>query len=274
LLNIIEIFLFIKFRNLTELFKNGTKLEQYDLIKIKTATFFQMMYIPKNEILKRRLTQIGFDEFSYRFEYLVYPIYQKLFKLRYETQIKIDNFVNKIRNNKSVDLICAQIRMGDNDGSHSLPYNDIFNFFNLIKNKLIFETLPERDYRVYITSDRDFVQTHAVNYFGEDKVVNIERHDSYQQSIHLDKDESNINDEKCYQYEAPIVSFHLLQYCDKIVVSHSAFGILGAMNRFNDPFKEFYIYTSQALNHNPHGPRKKLSFYKYNDFTSFNYVKT
>jgi hypothetical protein len=231
-----------------------------------------MDFIWNNEILKQRLTQIGFDEFSYRFEYLIYPIYHKLFKLRNESQIKIDNVLKKVRNNISVDLICAQIRMGDLDGSRSLPYNDMFKYFNLIKQKLIFESLPERDYKVYITSDRDFVLTQAVNYFGEDKVVNIESNNSYKQSIHLDKDKTSIKDDKCFQYETPILSFHLLQYCDKIVVSHSGFGILGAFNRFNDPFKEFYIYTSQALIDDPDASRKRLSFYKYNDFTSFKFL--
>jgi hypothetical protein len=228
-------------------------------------------YILNNEILKQRLNQIGFNEDSFRFEYLIYPVYQKLFKLRNETQIKVNNFINKIRNN-SIDLICAQIRIGDHDGTRPLPYNHIYKYFNLIKQKLIFETLEEKDYRVYITSDRDSVLMEALNYFGGDKVVNIELDGSYIQGIHLDKDKSSKSDYNCYQYEAPIVSFHLLQFCDKIVVSQSGFGILGALNRDNDPFREFYIYTSQKLLHDPEASRKSLSFYNYKDFTAFKFI--
>ena len=105
-------------------------------------------------------------------------------------------------------------------------------FWQFIRNNFIQKDNFE-NWKIFITSDLEEVETEAINEFGIDKVIRIGGINS-----HIGREEQLSND--CTRIEKPILDFHFLQNCDKAVISKSGFGRLGAWNRV-EPNKDLHV---------------------------------
>jgi hypothetical protein len=140
-------------------------------------------------------------------------------------------------------IYCAQIRIGGK--RPGVEYDAQFNHRNvtkllwqLIRNNFIKKDNLE-NWKLFITSDLEEVETEAINEFGIDKVIRIGGINS-----HIGREEQLSND--CTRIEKPILDFNFFQNRDKAVISKSGFGKLGAMNRVEQKKDLHFLGTSYS----------------------------
>jgi len=163
--------------------------------------------------------------------------------------IKQQAFANKSK------IYCAQIRIGGKRPDVAFDAN--FNhrnvtklFWQFIRNNFI----PKDDlenWKLFITSDLEEVETEAINEFGIDKVIRIDGINT-----HMGREKQLSND--CTRIEKPILDFHFVQNCDKAVISKSGFGQLAAWNRV-EPKKDLHVLGTSFFDIDPDWKIRVLS---------------
>jgi hypothetical protein len=90
------------------------------------------------------------------------------------------------------------------------------------------------------------IELEAIKEFGKDIVIRIE--------AHVDR-ESNLSND-CTRIKKPILDFHFLQNCEKVIISkESGFGQLGLWNR-EEPYEGVFYFKNGHF----------YSFYELNDY--------
>ena len=150
--------------------------------------------------------------------------------------------MTRAKPNNETKLICAQIRIGKHQHFYKTNYIDIYaqseenakRYWKIIRENFI-ANISNQNYRIFITTDSEFVHTEALREFGMDKIVFNEG--PFNHVDFLENTQDN-----CFSVEKSILDFHSLQNCDMAVISRSQFGRFGLWNREN-PLKEVYEYN-------------------------------
>lgn len=253
--------------NLNKKFKSEKKiLSNYTnqkLLIIKSGFMFSDS-LSENPNLKETIEKLGYSQSSFKIAYLFREWYKKLFKLNSRLQKKLDSFMKKIRPYPNSKIICAQVRIGD-PGHIGLTDSNASTSFWYFINETFLQTNLSNRFSIYITSDREYVKEEGKKFFAGQNVFYIQN-----SSSHV---EVKSKDNGCKNFENVIFDFHLMQYCDIGVVSHSGFGILSMWNR-PEPFKDLYVYTKndQLKFRNAYWNRKNLTFVKYSNLSDIYFI--
>ncbi|CAF0995158.1 unnamed protein product, partial [Brachionus calyciflorus] len=236
-----------------------TNLNTTNLIKVKAGMNYANR-LRENSNLKEKIEKLGYEQSKFHSAYQFHKWYKQMFKLNKQTQKKYDEFLKKLKPNSHSKLICCQIRKGD---PHEREYKEKYqerSFWNFINQTFLNSSNSSSNYRIFVTSDLEYVKLDAKNYFKNNEVFYSEN-----SSVHLDKD---LSKNECHKMESVLFDFHVMQNCDIGLVSHSGYGILALYNR-PDPFKNFYVYSKQVNLNDPNERNnfflnlKNLTFIKY-----------
>jgi hypothetical protein len=126
----------------------------------------------QNKLIFPRLVELGFDPKNFTFSQMMFPFYNRLFKLSPYLQPKYSEFLKKAKPSGETKLICIQIRVGGyamNDyiePIRSTP-EDAKLMWDFIKNNFI-DKLRESstDYRIFLTTDSQKIQDDAKKSMG------------------------------------------------------------------------------------------------------------
>jgi hypothetical protein len=186
----------------------------------------------KNRHIQERLRQLGFNTNEFKMQFLFQKWFNKLFKLNSNLEIKYKYYLNLIKPNNNIKLICAQIRTDFlRRGAASL-------FWNYIRNNFIKK--DEKKYNIFLTTDLSQIEIEGKEEFGEKlflingTIVHIDqtvRKSSIWDYLFFRKPKFNL---KCpNEIEKTFLDFYMLQNCDMAIISESGFGKLGVWNRLN-----------------------------------------
>ena len=197
-----------------------------------------------NENFKTLIENLGYSAEKFKLTYIFNEWYNKLFKLSPNLKEKYELIKEKANITKNTQLFCAQIRIGGKrpNVNYDKQFNDINSthyFWNIIRNNFITNLTQSQDWKLFITTDTELVELEAIREFGIDKIIRIPG-----VFAHVDR-ESNLGND-CTRIEKPILDFHFMQNCDKVVISRSGFGRLSAWNRV-DPIKDLYVYEEKKM---------------------------
>ena len=189
----------------------------------------------------KRVKELGFEPEKVDMPYSFRYFYNHLFKLTPHLSAKYKRFLAKAKPFNDSQLICAQIRIGRHQHFYHRTYVDIYaqaesnakRYWSLIREKFLFNLGD--NYKIFITTDNEYIHKEAVAEFGEDRIVFHEG-----QFNHMDFIENT--QDNCTPIEKTILDFHSLQNCDMAVISRSQFGRIGLWNRV-DPLKNTYAYN-------------------------------
>ena len=173
----------------------------------------------KNEHIKERLIQLGYNPNEFKMPFLFKQWYGQLFKLNSKLDLKYKYYLNLMKPmNKKVKLICAQIR------TEFLKKETVSLFWNYTRNNFI-KRINETNYNIFLTTDSKQIEINGRKEFGSDKVFVIN-------GTIVNIDHTNIKSSP-YEIEKAFLDFHMLQNCDMAIISESGFGKLGVWNRLN-----------------------------------------
>jgi len=190
--------------------------------------------ISTNKIYKKKLNDLGYNVTDFRIQFLFKDWYSKMFKLNERLNAKYLKFLKKAKPTPNTKLICAQVRVGGDGDAVFMDKNKTNTYWNYIRNNFI-QNLT--DFRIFLTTDRNYVELEAINEFGKKYVITNEGPNN-----HLDKiSEFKLNDEKL---DRIFLDFHSLQNCQMAIVSESGFGKLGVWNR-NNPNEMLAMYSNK-----------------------------
>ncbi|CAF0906299.1 unnamed protein product [Brachionus calyciflorus] len=250
---------FNQFKQKLSLFPN---LNRTNMINVKYGMMFMHRLID-DPILKKKIKKLGYEQSKFHMAYQFHKWYKQLFKLNNRTQKKHDEFLQRLKPNSDSKLICCQIRKGDpelRDRRDDYVERDFWNFINTTFLSSGFNLSSQ--YKIFVTSDLEYVSLDAKNYFKNNEVIF-----SQNSSIHIDKELSN---NECNKLESVILDFHIMQNCDIGVVSHSGFGVLALLNRPN-PFKDLYVYSKEYKHLDMENETVYNSFF--NNFKNLSFIK-
>ncbi len=236
---------------------------QIDLLK--ASTYMNLIkHLTINPDHHERIKQLGFTIDTFNLESLIHKFYTHLFKLSPELNSRLNSILEQFQpsnHKKSPLLICTQIRIGGIKENRFAQRNQAKEFWNFIKTNFLANNTI-KNYKLFVTSDNAQVIDEAYKEFGADKVIGF-RNNSFH--ITLTKNKS------CDDVGNLIIDFHILGKCDKVVVSHSGFGILGMINRESNDYTNLYVYTNPNLIKSKFWNRKNLTFYRFD--SSFLYLE-
>ena len=191
----------------------------------------------ENKYLKNNLLKLGFvsDIKYFQMPFIFRTIYNRLFKLTPDLEKRFNDFQVLAKSN-SQKLFCAQIRIGGprpnvHDDRIFIDRENSMLFWDFIKRNI---TMNEENYKIFITSDTETVVWEGIEQFGADKVIFIDG-----LYTHIDIGPVSIS---CQEHFKTILDLHAFQLCEKVVIGHGGFGLMGNYLREN-PFEEFYRYT-------------------------------
>jgi hypothetical protein len=189
--------------------------------------------ISKNKIYKEKIKELGYNENSFRIQFLFKDWYSEMFKLNQRLNEKYLKFLKKAKPTDNTKLICAQVRVGDAGGTRFMERGNLKIYWNYMRTNFI-KNLT--DYRIFLTTDTEDIVSEAIKEFGNEFVITNEGPNN-----HLDffsKLESN--DEKL---DKTFLDFHSLQNCNMAIISESGFGKLGVFNR-NNPNENLAMFSN------------------------------
>jgi len=192
--------------------------------------------------IREKVKKLGFNPDKLDMPYTFKYIYNYLFKLTPHLNSKYKSFLARAKPNNDTKLICAQIRIGKHQHFYKANYIDVYaqseenakRYWKIIRENFI-ANISNQNYKIFITTDSEFVHTEAIREFGMDKIVFNEG--PFNHVDFLENTQDN-----CFSVEKSILDFHSLQNCDMAVISRSQFGRFGLWNRDN-PLKEVYEYN-------------------------------
>ena len=115
------------------------------------------------------------------------------------------------------------------------PRNDLnttYIWWKFIRENYL-KDLEGKDWKLYVTADHKQAENDAIEAFGKERVIRIPG-----LNTHVDV-ENGLSE--CTRVHKPMLDFHFMQNCDKLAVSWSGFGKLGAWNR-GDPIKDLNVF--------------------------------
>ena len=227
-----------------------------DIIKVTTGMNL-VKHLAFNKNHHKRLNELGFSIENFNLENNFYKWYHTLFKWNKQLEHSFNEMINLTKPNKETKLICAQIRIGDNNGLQFTHKNNTKQYWNLIKKKFLTDKSIAKNYKLFVTTDKEFIIDEAINEFGKENVIAFKN-----RSNHFEYSNKN----ECSNLNGVYLDFNMLGKCDMGVLSHSGFGLVGVLlrNNFRDTNdNQFFVYS------NPHdlikswGKRNNLSFIPY-----------
>jgi hypothetical protein len=216
------------------------------------------------------MIDIGLNEETFRYEYLMFAILQKILVLNDELKKVTNDFLLKAKPTNQTQLYCAQIRTKDD----RTPKSDVIKFWHFMSHEFISNNT--NDYRIFITTNDYNLVEKTLSFIDQSKIIKPKTQlNNAIQDIHAGQLKIKGN---CTLVEPSILDFYLLQYCDKIINSESGFGIFATLNR-PEPFKEFYAYVLEDViwKRTPRFHKKPLenernyTFLKLKDFRKVQY---
>lgn len=232
-----------------------------DILVIRTGLQL-IKHLTINKKHHQKIKSLGFEVSKFNIEYLYKDWYNKLFKLKQTLRKYYDYFLNA-NLNKTTQLICAQIRIGDINGNQFTSIENSRHYWNFIKENLIKDDID--DYKVFITTDKFFVHEQGIDVFGHEKVLSLPF------IGHLDQLSVHNHDMQCEELKRLFLNFELLSKCHKGVVSQSSFGIYGLLRKNDKDFSNFYVYTMPSVLMKQFWKRDQLSFHPFD--TSLIYLE-
>ena len=241
-----------------------------DLISIQSNVMYTNCAV-KNPRFKPILAKLGYDDPNqFKVHNQMYKWYKRLFRLSPALEERHQEIYKKLKPNPRTFVFCTQIRTGitTNLNKEDLKFGEkdlskkYWKFINDTFISNITQYTKEKDnWRIYVTTDQEWIKKEGAQIFGEDKVVY-----NPQATAHMDLDFSNLKD-KCGPIENVILDFHTLQHCDAALISHSGFGLLGIWNR-PVPNQHVYLYTKPNQNDlkQHYWGRDNLAFVKVTNF--------
>ena len=225
-----------------------------DLIVVRTG-FDLVRHLSVIKAHHTKINQLGYAVNEFNSENLFLKWYSDLFKLNSNLRVKFNQMINMSSEGK---LICAQIRLGgDGDFITFASRDSTKAYWKFIKDNLI----PKNEnYKLFITSDKDYVLDEASNEFGANQVIAFK-----DRSYHIArlKIENNPNkDKECDKRSELFLEFLFLGKCDKAVISHSGFGMYGILTGKNEQQlnQSFFIYSNPTDIRNGFTNRNNLKF--------------
>lgn len=233
--------------------------ESFDLINVRSGIMYSDMF-GTNTFLKSRLKELGYDPGKFLIVYQMKNWYTKLFRLKKNSEKIYQEYLKRLKPTKKSKLICTQIRMGESDHLSKMSESEPKKFWKFINEKFLSGS-DSGEYKIFVTSDKEYVKSEAKNFFTKNEVIFLAN-----SSFHIEKEIKYLESKKkeCAAMENILLDFHIMQNCDIGVVSHSGFGILGMWNR-DEPFKDLYVYTQkdQTLLEIDYWNRNDMHFVKY-----------
>lgn len=249
-----------QFKKEKEILSNET---DNSLLIVKSGFMFSDA-LSENPNFTEKIKKLGYNQTKFKIAYLFKEWYKKLFKLNNRLEKKLEKFLKKLKPLNNSKVICAQVRMGDPGHIGQTDVNASVNFWHFI-NKTFLQSKYSNQYSINITSDTEQIKQEGKNFFVNH---NVFYNDKSSNHVEIKSQENG-----CQSLENVIFDFHLMQYCDIGVVSHSGFGILSMWNR-PDPFKNLYVYTkkNQKKFKNDYWNRKNLTFLKYSNLNDIYFI--
>lgn len=240
----------------------------------------------KNPTLQRKISSLGYVSskifiefnqliFNFLFRYsqknftvfsMFHKFYSRLFKLAPDLNARYNEFTSHI---KKSSLICVQIRLGVDDDFSFTPRSHVPKFWNFINSTFIQSGLVGKNWKIYVTSDHEFVRDEALSVFGADRVFFYRN-----SSVHIEMlyRKVKFKNEDVIKFQNVVLDFHTLQNCKYAVLSHSGFGILGVMNR-PESDKNVWVYTSPETMKVNYWSRDNFRFVKIEpEYRNFNFL--
>ena len=240
-----------------------------ELIEIFSGAMF-MNSFAVNPHLASRIRELGYEPSKFKLQYRLHEWYSSLLKLTPEAQLMYDAFMSKTKKSEGYKLVCAQIRIGGRIRLNVTDLDFVENatatrndFWKFIKEKFL-ANITDSKYMIYLTTDNEVARKEAVDVFDKGKVITHEESNYHFGNIG-DFFPRNIT---CDKVKRTWFDFHALKECDKAVVSHSGFGLLGVWNR-PDPAKDLYIYSTEERIKTGRFSRTNLSFIKLDNLDEF-----
>ena len=197
-----------------------------DIIQLK-VNYDWLRHMSTNKKLYNRMTELGIEPSKFRTSYLFRQVYNKLFKLKPHLEERYQQFLKIAKPKKDTKLICIQFRVFYAGRDNSKLFWDFVN-------QTYIQNLTS-DYRIFITSEKDYIEEEAKQVFGKEKIVNIP-------GVFFEMDTSNdITPTNCTRIEKALLDFHAMQNCNMAIISKSGFGILGVANR-DIPNENLYLF--------------------------------
>ncbi|CAF0745517.1 unnamed protein product [Brachionus calyciflorus] len=175
------------FNMLKESISLFTNLNSKNLIKVKSGMMFANGLI-ENCNLKEKIEKLGYEQSKFHIAYQFNKLYKQLFKLNNQTQKRYDEFLKKLKPNSHSKLICYQIRKGDPGQRNEKDEYFEKDFWNFINKTFLSSRNVSSNYKIFVTSDLEYVKLDAKNYFKNNEVIFSEH-----SSIHIDQDEIIMN---------------------------------------------------------------------------------
>jgi len=230
--------------HLRNLHKNNEALAT-DVLIVNTNHDWLKFFSRKKSIQKKILSLGIFNSTNeFMMQPLFYSWYAKLFKLAAPLQRKYDLIKENAQINNLTQLFCAQIRIGgarpgvNDDKQFNYP-NVTKLFWNFIRSNFTQNMSNISDWKIFVTSDSEWVEREALAEFGKEKLIRISGVNS-----HIDYEKNLGNN--CSRVEKPILDFHFMQNCDKALISRSGFGRFALWNRIN-PTKDLYAVVNGTI---------------------------
>ena len=185
---------------------------------------------------------MGIDVRDFCLNKLLKLWYYKLFRMSNGFKRKFQTYLPKFGDRMT---LCAQIRMGGDakefQEREMNPKNATSIVWPLLRQEFIKNMRPEQ-YRLFITSDSEDVMTKAVKEFGDQLVTTTGFY------IHLDKDRHPKH--SCMIRALRLfLDFHLMEQCDKVIISHSGFGIMSVVHGPKSPQIVYFNGTGFTTDH-------------------------
>jgi len=236
--------------NFLEYYKN------IDIIKVSTGMNL-VKHLAFNKNHHERLNELGFSNENFNLENNLNDWYHTLFKWSKPLEIKFNEMIKLTKPNNETKLICAQIRIGDNNGLQFTHRNNTKHYWSFLKEKFLADKEIANNYKLFVTSDKEFVIDEAINEFGKENVIAFKN-----RSNHFEYS----NETECSNLDGVYLDFNMLGKCDMGVLSHSGFGLIGVLLRKNIQEinkNNFYVYSNLEDLTKSWGKRSNLSFIPY-----------
>ena len=198
-----------------------------------------LAHLSQSKNFEKPIRDLGYTPENFKLIYRMHEWYNKLFKLTPVLQAQYDAFWKESKLTPNTTLVCAQIRIGGPrehvQKGQDDPRNDLnttFVWWKFIRENYLAD-LTDKEWKLYVTADHKQAENDAIEAFGAERVIRIPG-----LNTHVDV-ENNLPE--CTRVHKPMLDFHFMQHCDRLAVSWSGCGKLGAWNR-DDPIKDLNVY--------------------------------
>jgi len=229
--------------------------KEIDIIKITTGMNL-VKHFTLNKNHHERLKELGFSIQTFNLENYFYEWYNKLFKWNSKLGTTFNEMLKLAKPIKRTKLICVQIRIGVDNDFQFMHRNKTKLYWNFIKEKFLVDQSIAKNYKLFVTTDNEFVIDEAITEFGMKNVIAFKNRSSHFEFVYKDK---------CSNLDGVYLDFNLLGQCDKGLLSHSGFGLVGVLLRkkLETLNNNFYVYSNPDDLTKSWGKRDNFTFVPY-----------